>query len=229
MSNKLVVSDYDFDAVKSNLKSFLQSQTSFQDYDFEGSSLNILLDILSYNTHYMAYLANMSTNELYLDSADIRNNIVSLAKMIGYTPSSPRAPRASIDVTLNNATGTSVTMSKGTIFTTSVNDVNVVEDVISVKRAVKNLVQTNFYERPFQPELGCGVRELLFENFTPMTKVFLERKIEEVIVNYEPRVNIQNLAVDDDQDKNRLVVDIYFYVVGVPGPQVVQTFLQRVR
>ena len=80
MSNKLVVSEYDFDAIKSNLKSFLQSQTSFQDYDFEGSSLNILLDILSYNTHYLAYLANMSTNELYLDSADIRNNIVSLAK-----------------------------------------------------------------------------------------------------------------------------------------------------
>ena len=109
------------------------------------------------------------------------------------------------------------------------NDVNIVEDVVAVKRALKNLVQTNFYERPFQPELGCGIRELLFENFTPMTKVFLERKIEEVIVNYEPRVNLQNVAVDDDQDKNRLVVDIYFYVVGVPGPQVVQTFLQRVR
>ena len=123
MSNKLVVSDYDFDAVKSNLKSFLQGQTSFQDYDFEGSSLNILLDILSYNTHYLAYLANMSTNEVYLDSADIRNNIVSLAKMIGYTPSSPRAPLASIDVTINNATGTSITMNKGTIFTTSVNDI----------------------------------------------------------------------------------------------------------
>ncbi len=122
MSNKLVVSDYDFDAIKSNLKSFLQGQTQFQDYDFEGSSLSILLDILSYNTHYLAYLANMSTNELYLDSADIRNNIVSLAKMIGYTPSSPRAPMASIDVTLNNATGTSVTISKGTVFTTSVDN-----------------------------------------------------------------------------------------------------------
>ena len=109
------------------------------------------------------------------------------------------------------------------------NDVNIVEDVVAVKRALKNLVQTNFYERPFQPELGCGIRELLFENFTPMTKVFLERKIEEVIVNYEPRVNLQNVAVDDDQDRNRLVVDIYFYVVGVPGPQVVQTFLQRGR
>jgi len=121
-ANKIVVSDYDFDAIKTNLKNFLQGQVEFQDYDFEGSSLNILLDILSYNTHYLAYLANMATNELYLDSADIRNNIVSLAKMIGYTPSSPRAPMASIDVTLNNATGTSVTMSKGTVFTTTVDN-----------------------------------------------------------------------------------------------------------
>ena len=109
------------------------------------------------------------------------------------------------------------------------NDVNVVEDITAVKRAVKNLVQTNFYERPFQPELGCGIRELLFENFTPMTKVFLERKIEEVLINYEPRVDLQSVQVDDDQDGNRLVVDIYFYVIGVPGPQQVQTFLQRVR
>ena len=109
------------------------------------------------------------------------------------------------------------------------NDVNVVEDVIAIKRAVKNLVQTNFYERPFQPELGCGVRELLFENFTPMTGIFLKRKIEEVLINYEPRIDLQNVRVDDDQDNNRLVVDIYFYVVGVPGPQVVTTFLQRLR
>ena len=109
------------------------------------------------------------------------------------------------------------------------NDVAVVEDVVAVKRSVKNLIQTNFYERPFHPELGCGIRELLFENFTPMTKIFLQRKIEEVLINYEPRINLQNVAVDDDQDGNRLVVDIYFYVVGVPGPQTVSTFLQRVR
>ena len=112
---------------------------------------------------------------------------------------------------------------------TVTNDINVVEDVIAIKRAVNNLIQTNFYERPFRPELGCGVRELLFENFTPMTKIFLQRKIEEVLENYEPRVELQNVAVDDDQDGNRLVVDIYFYIVGVTGPQVVQTFLQRVR
>ena len=108
-------------------------------------------------------------------------------------------------------------------------DIIKVEDVIAVKRAVKNLVQTNYYERPFQPELGCGIRELLFENFTPMTKVFLQNKIEEVLLNYEPRIDLNSVRVDDDQDNNRLVVDIYFYVVGVPGPQSVQTFLQRLR
>ena len=125
MSNhKLNVSDLDFDLIKTNLKTFLQGQSQFQDYDFDGSSLSVLLDILSYNTHYLAFLANMATNELYLDSADIRNNIVSLAKMIGYTPSSPRAPMANINIRLNSATGTSVTMNKGTVFTTTVNDVS---------------------------------------------------------------------------------------------------------
>ena len=120
-NSKLIVSDLDFDAIKTNLKTFLQSQTQFQDYDFEGSGLSILIDLLSYNTHYMASLANMSTNELYLDSADIRNNIVSLAKMLGYTPNSPRAPRASIDVVVNNGSGTSITMAKGTTFVSNVN------------------------------------------------------------------------------------------------------------
>ena len=109
------------------------------------------------------------------------------------------------------------------------NDLVMKKGAAAINQSLKNIVQTAFYERPFNPELGCGVRELLFEPFTPMTKVFLERKIEEVLINYEPRVEVQNIAIDDDQDRNRLVVDIYFYVVGVPGPQVVQTFLQRVR
>ena len=120
--HKLNVSDLDFDQIKSNLKTFLQSQTEFQDYNFEGSGLSILLDALSYNTHYLSFLANMSTNEVYLDSADIRNNIVSLAKMVGYTPTSPRAPKADVDVQINNASGTSITMNKGTVFTTTVDE-----------------------------------------------------------------------------------------------------------
>ena len=122
-NHKLNISDLDFDQIKTNLKTFLQSQSEFQDYNFEGSGLSILIDVLSYNTHYLAYLANMSTNEIYLDSADIRNNIVSLAKMVGYTPTSVRAPKADVDIVVNNASGTSLTMNKGTIFSTTVDDV----------------------------------------------------------------------------------------------------------
>ena len=119
-SNKFVVSDLDFDAIKSNLRTFLQDQTQFSDYNFEGSGFAVLLDTLAYNTHYLGFNANMLANELYLDSADIRKNIVSLAKMLGYTPSSPKAPVAGVDIILNNATGSSVTMNKGTAFTSTV-------------------------------------------------------------------------------------------------------------
>ena len=122
-SNKLEVADFDFDVVKANLKTFLQSQTEFQDYNFEGSGFSILLDVLAYNTHYLGFNANMLANEMYLDSADIRKNIVSLAKMLNYTPSSVRSPVASIDIEVNDATGSTLTMPKGTIFTTTVSGV----------------------------------------------------------------------------------------------------------
>ena len=123
-SNKLEVSDFDFDSIKANLKTFLQNQSEFQDYNFEGSGFAILLDILAYNTHYLGFNANMLANEMYLDSADIRKNIVSLAKMLNYTPSSVRAPIANLSVTVNDATGSTLTLSKGTVFTTSVSGVN---------------------------------------------------------------------------------------------------------
>ena len=112
---------------------------------------------------------------------------------------------------------------------TVTNDVNVVTNIIAIKRAVKNLVQTNYYERPFHPELGCGVRGLLFENFTPLTAIYLKRKISEVLNNYEPRIELTDVAVDDDQDGNRLVVDIYFTIIDVQGPQQVSTILKRLR
>tara|TARA_B100000287_G_scaffold56379_1_gene49556 strand:+ start:831 stop:2687 length:1857 start_codon:yes stop_codon:yes gene_type:complete len=123
-SNKLEVSDFDFDDIKVNLKRFLQGQTEFQDYDFEGSGFAVLLDTLAYNTHYLGFNANMLANEMYLDSADVRKNIVSLAKMLNYTPSSVRSPIANIDVTVNNASGTSLTMTKGSVFTTTVDGVS---------------------------------------------------------------------------------------------------------
>ena len=121
-SNKFVVSDLDFDTIKSNLKSFLQDQPEFSDYNFEGSGFAVLLDTLAYNTHYLGFNANMVANEMYLDSADVRKNVVSLAKMLGYTPTSAKSPTAVVDITLNNATGSTVTMDKGTAFSATIDN-----------------------------------------------------------------------------------------------------------
>ena len=88
MATKLDISQLDFDGIKDNLKTFLSQQDEFTDYDFEGSGMNILLDVLAYNTHYLGYNANMLANEMYLDSADQRSSVVSLAKQVGYTPKS---------------------------------------------------------------------------------------------------------------------------------------------
>jgi phage baseplate assembly protein W len=109
------------------------------------------------------------------------------------------------------------------------NDILRIEDVDAVKRSVRNLVQTNFYERPFHPELGCGIRGLLFENYSPIIGIFLKRKIAEVINRYEPRVSLVNVTLDDDPDRNRLKVSLYFYVQNIPDQVVVETFLQRLR
>ena len=121
-SNKFIVSDLDFDTIKSNLKAFLQDQPEFSDYNFEGSGFSVLLDTLAYNTHYLGFNANMVANEMYLDSADVRKNVVSLAKMLGYTPSSAKSPTAVVDITLNNATGSTVTMDKGTTFSATIDN-----------------------------------------------------------------------------------------------------------
>ena len=94
----LPIDNLDFDTIKANLKTFLKSQDKFKDYDFEGSGMNILLDLLAYNTHYQAFYANMVANEAFIDSAVKRDSVVSLAKSLGYTPRSYRASSATIDV-----------------------------------------------------------------------------------------------------------------------------------
>ena len=124
MATKLEISQLNFDAIKGNLKRFLSNQNTFKDYDFEGSGMAVLLDLLAYNTHYLAYNANIAANEMFIDTADIRNSIVSLAKALGYTPNSPRSPVADINVVVNGATGATLTMSAGTQFTTTVDGTN---------------------------------------------------------------------------------------------------------
>lgn len=103
---KLSVSDLDFDTIKSNLKTYLSTQEQFKDINFEGAGINIILDLLAYNTHYQGFYTNMVANEMFLDSAIKRDSIVSLAKHLGYTPRSRTAPTATVDV---YTTGASLT------------------------------------------------------------------------------------------------------------------------
>ena len=121
---KLSISQLDFDGIKTNLKRFLSNQSQFKDYDFEGSGMAVLMDLLAYNTHYLAYNANVAANEMFIDTADMRNSIVSLAKALGYTPNSATAPYADINVVVNDATGSTLVMSAGTQFTTTVDSLS---------------------------------------------------------------------------------------------------------
>ena len=110
MVDRLRVTELDFDIIKQNLKTFLNQQSEFTDYDFEGSGLSVLLDILAYNTHYQAYYLNMIANEAFMDTALLRDSVVSHAKTLGYVPYSRKAPRAIINFTANTNSNASATL-----------------------------------------------------------------------------------------------------------------------
>lgn len=124
MASYVQLANLDFAEIKTTLKEYLRSQSDFTDYDFEGSAISVLLDVLAYNTYYTAFNTNMVANELFLDTASLRENVVSLAKQIGYKPKSRRAPVAYIDFGVNftNTAPSTITLKKGTGFTTVFDD-----------------------------------------------------------------------------------------------------------
>lgn len=125
MASNLNVTELDFDQIKQNLKNYLKTQSEFNDYNFEGSGLSTLLDVLAYNTHYNALAAHFSLNEAFLDSAQIRGNVVTRAKLLGYVPRSVLAPRAQVNISIDvtNEVSTlpnTLTMARGTKLGTTV-------------------------------------------------------------------------------------------------------------
>ena len=109
-------------------------------------------------------------------------------------------------------------------------DINKVTDVQAVKRSIRNLVLTNHYEKPFHPEIGSGIRDMLFENMSTMTAIILARKIEDVIENFEPRVRLISVRADPNLDRNEYEVTIEFFVVNTPTELVDLTvFLEVLR
>ena len=118
-------SDLDFDAIKSTLKTYLQQQSEFVDYDFEASGLSNLLDVLAHNTHINGLIANMGINESFLSSAQVRSSVVSHAENLGYHPSSKTGAKAtvSLSVSTSDLVTTTVTLPKFTAFTSTIDDV----------------------------------------------------------------------------------------------------------
>lgn len=121
-NNRIVASELDFDQIKANLKEFFRGQDQFSDYDFEGSGLSVLIDILAYNTHYNSLYKNLTVNELFLDSAVLRSSVVSRAKELGYTPHSAKCSTAVLNLTVTNPTSfpSAVTLPKHSPFTSTV-------------------------------------------------------------------------------------------------------------
>jgi len=146
MATNLNVSELDFDQIKNNLKNFLKQQTEFNDYDFEGSGLSVLLDVLAYNTHYNAVAAHYSLNESFLDSAQIRGNVVTRAKLLGYTPRSILAPRAAIqfivDASASPVIPDTLTLERGTKFTTQVQGETYQYVVLNAQTVTKSSTDT---------------------------------------------------------------------------------------
>jgi len=123
-ASKLQVSELDFAQIRENFKTFLSTQDQFKDYDTDGSIMSVLLDLLSYNTHYNAFYLNMVSNEMFLDSAVLRNSVVSHAKALGYMPRSRRGAEANVSISLTPTNNpTSVTIEKNTKFNTTVDGV----------------------------------------------------------------------------------------------------------
>ena len=109
-------------------------------------------------------------------------------------------------------------------------DINKVDDVQAVKRAVRNLVLLDHYEKPFHPEIGSGVRDMLFENMTPTTAHILTRKVEMVVENFEPRARLVGVKAFPNLDRNEYEITISFYVVNAPTELIDLTvFLERLR
>ena len=145
MTERLRVTELDFDTIKQNLKTYLKAQSEFTDYDFEGSGLNVLLDILAYNTHYNAYYMNMVANEAFMDTALLRDSVISHAKVLGYIPYSRKTPRATLNFTVATTSNTPATLTVPKGFTFLSNEIDGISyNFVTLSETIVTKSNTNF-------------------------------------------------------------------------------------
>ena len=112
---------------------------------------------------------------------------------------------------------------------TATKDIQKITDIESVKRSVRNLINTNHYEKPFRPQVGSNLRAMLFENMSPQINHAISKEIDLLIRNYEPRCRLVEVSTVPSLDRNAYSASISFYVVNNPEPVTVETFLERLR
>ena len=194
MATNLNVTELDFADIKQNLKNFLKQQTEFNDYDFDGSGLNVLLDVLAYNTHYNAVNAHTALNESFLDSAQVRANVVSRAKLLGYTPASKTASIAEVKLVFSGAAGAQVTsvasLPKGSSFTGIVDGITY------------SFITLAAYSAPATVNGNTGAIEFIFDSVTIyegqlQTRTFdVDTNIEnQKFVIADPKIDTQHMSV----------------------------------
>lgn len=202
--------ELDFQEIKNNLISYFKRQGGqFRDYDFTGSGMDQLMDILAYNTHYNALNAHMAMNESFLDSAQVRGNVVSRAKLLGYTPKSVTAPSASINVVFNRSTGnsdTSLTLPSGTQFITNIDDTTFVfETTESVIQQLDNITGNTF-----------TFNRLIVKQGTSKTENY------SIDNSYDQRFVINSKKVDT----STLKVEVYPTLDGSGTPEIYELFTE---
>src|SRR5210317_29943 len=189
-------SDLDFDEIKSNLKTFLQQSTEFQDYDFEASGLSNILDVLAYNTHLNGLIANIAVNESFLNSAQLRSSVVSHAETIGYYPHSKTAAHAtlSLSVATSDTVTTTATLPANTTFSGTIGETTY------TFQNLESLTATNDGSGNFSFQTSAGSSSVSIFEGTQKTKTFIVGDSTEEQVYVIP---------DVDLDKTTIRVNVY--------------------
>ena len=207
------VNNLDFADIKTALKEYMRAQTDFTDYDFEGSVISNLLDVLAYNTYYTAFNTNMVVNELFLDSASLRDNVVSLAKQLGYIPKSITAPKATIDldISFSGTAPSAVSIKAGSGFVTNFDSslyrfVLKEDNKVSVVNGVANFTDVEVYEGSFLTtltEVGIDssqrykISNIGLDTNTIKIKVY-ESSSSTVFTEFKSASNILDVGADDN-------------------------------
>lgn len=200
-NSNINIVDLDFDTIKNNLKTFLNGQSTFNSYNFEGSALSVLLNILAYNTHYNGYYLNMVANEMFLDSATKRSSVISHAKVLGYNPRSVSSPTATVKLTFNNVISSSLTIPKFTRFLSeSIDGVNytfvTIDEHIGNKGSSNNIVFDSVTLKQGEPI----TYQFVYSSQTNTNKIF---KIP------DPNIDLTTLQVFVQDSSTNNYIDIY--------------------